>query len=423
MGEIEIHKKLYGLIIANRHVVITSEYLEVNTSKEAISLCTDINIEFDQFAKTMRLKLKSVGVQVFKDIEQFRKVQKLGDNSNLLIANSDTPLSYVKKQTYSNFSLDDSISLFRNAKSYLDFITFLKSKEQEDEDGFQFVDNFKKDSRKISLISFSDYGRLDIQYGQDIPNLEMVIEHSHGLSRFKSCFRPQDKSLPKFLKSSLIRIGSRYDQTRRFQLIFENLEEIVKDAHINFQVYLNDLSIDKIKREYSDIKTKYFEELSEVLAKTSRQVVALPIGVSATLFAMYKLKDEMVYLVIIVIALFITSIYLFLILRAHLNDLVHIYKAFKTEFEHLVENEFFRLYPDERASFDDINTRVINRVKLLKNIVNSYFFILALTNSAIILLTLHSIGMANDGLIFTGLMFILAGIVSYLALPKGKVLE
>ena len=54
------------------------------------------------------------------------------------------------------------------------------------------------------------------------------------------------------------------------------LNEITNNARINFEIYLNNLSIDKIRKEYDEYKSKYFKDVSEILNNLTQKIIGFP---------------------------------------------------------------------------------------------------------------------------------------------------
>jgi len=227
------------------------------------------------------------------------------------------------------------------------------------------------------------------------------------IDRFKDCFNDENKSLLKFLKSATIATASNFPAEQRLKMLIESLHEVVEKARINFEVYLNNLSIDKIKKDYDEVKSKYFDSLSDILSKLSNKIIGLPIGISATLFAVEKIKDSNFFLLLLLGATIVTSIYISLLLQMHFKDLNYISKIFHYDYNTLLENNFFFKYPDEKNLFEEIKKRITDRIKFLKTIIESYFWVMNVANIFICIFILVKLGVVNNGIIITiiGLLF------------------
>jgi len=171
------------------------------------------------------------------------------------------------------------------------------------------------------------------------------------------------------------------------------------------------LSIDKIKKDYDELKSKYFGSLSEILSKLTSQIIALPIAISATLLAIDKVDDVPFFLYFLLFAVFVTSVYLSLLLRIYFRDLRYVEKIFNSDYNTLLSNNFFNKYPDESELFEEIKDRIIKRISFLKLITESYFWILNFSNATIIGYILNKIGLPTNGTLLT--VFILLSMIAF----------
>lgn len=380
MADINYHKELVEIIGTINDAVIDASYIEINYTEDIIERCKSLNIDTEIIQSKLRLLTNSIKTKVFGSIRAFLNTKEINQKSNFLIYYNSKVVSYIEEITYQDFKAKNGCYLIKNTKTYLEFQTFLKEQEQEIDGTFHFVDSYNKDLRKIIFVSLSEKGRLNITYDISIPLFDEAQDFSRGFERYKSCFREESTSLSKFLKSATINLVSNYPTESRFKQYFETLNEIVDKARINFEVYLNELSIDKIKKDYDDVKSKYFNGLSDILSKLSQNIIALPIGIAAILFAIEKIKDVPSFLYLLIAVILITSTYISLLLRVHFRDLVYIEKVFNYDYSVLIENNFFKKYPKETILFCEIKDRINDRVKLLKLVIESYFWIMNLAN-------------------------------------------
>lgn len=392
MDDLEFHRRLFELFQPLDEVVIETSFIEINFSDKAREECGLMSIETEQIQQRMRLITSSMKVKVFGAVDDFLKIREISQNSNFLIIDESMSISYFNGHTFINFELAADYFLITNLQSYFEFQKFLKIQENEIDDAFHFVDSYNKDFRKISFVSLTEKGRLTINYNLKAPIFDPSKDYRQGFRRFQSCFNEENKSLPKFLKSSTINLVSNFPNETRFQQFFESLNDIVDKARINFEVYLNNLSIDKIRKDYDEVKSKYFDSLSDILSKLSQKIIALPVGVAATLFAVEKIKGTDLFLIFLIGALVITSIFLSLLLRIHFRDLKYIKKIFHFDYTSLIENNFFTKYPEELHLFEEVKERVNDRIYFLKFIIESYFWIMNLANIIIVSFILSFLG-------------------------------
>lgn len=418
MADINYHKELVSTLGAVKDAVVDASFIEVNYTDEVLAKCKSLNIETEKIQTKLRLLTNSIQTKVFDSVDTFLKTKEINNQSNFLIYNNANIVSYINETTFLDFQTKSDYYLIKNTKTFLEFQSFLKEQEKEIDGTFHFVDSYNKDLRKIIFVSLSEKGRLNISYELSSPHFDEYQDFCRGFERYKACFGEENSSLAKFLKSATINLVSNYPIESRFKQYFENLNEIVDKARINFEVYLNELSIDKIKKDYDDVKSKYFNGLSDILSKLSQNIIALPIGIAAILFAIEKIKNEPSFLYLLIIAILITSIYVSLLLRVHFKDLIYIQKVFNYDYGLLIENNFFKKYPEESKLFSEIKERINDRVKFLKLIIESYFWIMNLANLFIVGLLFSYLKVRE-----TGIMIIVIAILILLAVTRNYILD
>ena len=418
MADINYHKELVSTLGTIKDVVVDPSYIEMDYSDEVLAKCKNLNIETERIQSRLRLLTNSIQTKVFESVETFLKTKEITNQSNYLIFNNSNIVSYINGTTFFDYQPKPDYFLIKNTKTFLEFQSFLKEQEKEIDGTFHFVDSYNKDLRKIIFVSLSEKGRLNITYELASPLFDETQDFCRGFERYKACFGEENSSLAKFLKSATINLVSNFPTESRFKQYFENLNEIVDKARINFEVYLNELSIDKIKKDYDDVKSKYFNGLSDILSKLSQNIIALPIGIAAVLFAIEKIKNETSFLYLLIAAILITSIYVSLLLRVHFKDLIYIQKVFNYDYKLLIENNFFKKYPQESTLFSEIKERINDRVKFLKLIIESYFWVMNLANLFIIGLLFSYLKIRE-----TGIMVIVIAVLIILTIARNYILD
>ncbi len=418
MADINYHKELALTLGSVKDAVVDTSFIEVNYTDEVLAKCKSLNIETEKIQTKLRLLTNSIQTKVFDSVETFLKTKEINNQSNFLIFNNANIVSYINEATFLDFQTKSDYYLIKNTKTFLEFQSFLKEQEKEIDGTFHFVDSYNKDLRKIIFVSLSEKGRLNISYELASPHFDESQDFCRGFERYKACFGEENSSLAKFLKSATINLVSNYPIESRFKQYFENLNEIVDKARINFEVYLNELSIDKIKKDYDDVKSKYFNGLSDILSKLSQNIIALPIGIAAILFAIEKIKNEPSFLYLLIIAILITSIYVSLLLRVHFKDLIYIQKVFNYDYGLLIENNFFKKYPQESTLFSEIKERINDRVKFLKLVIESYFWVMNLANLFIVGLLFSYLKVRETGIV----IIVIANLI-LLAVARNYILD
>lgn len=417
MNKILYHKKVYDLIKDSTNPLIDASFIEIDNNPNAIQQAKELSIDIEIIQNRIRLITRTIKTKVFNSIDSFLTIKEITENANFLIIDNENAISFCDNTTFVNFEQKENY-IISNQKAFLEFLSILKKHESETDDAFHFVDSFNKDLRKISFVSLSDKGRLNITYELKAPLFDSTKNLNQQLERFKACFDNENKSLLKFLKTALITIASNFPAEQRLKMLFESLDEVVEKARINFEVYLNNLSIDKIKKDYDDVKSKYFNSLSDILSKLSNKIVALPIGISATLFAVDKIKDSNIFLLFLLGSIIVSSIYISLLLRIHFKDLNYISKIFHYDYNTLLDNNFFSKYPDEKILFQEIKKQITDRISFLRTIIESYYWIMNIANIFISIFILVKLEVIENFLILSTL-----GLISVIVKFRNYVLN
>ncbi|PKD17657.1 hypothetical protein APR41_05465 [Salegentibacter salinarum] len=414
---IEIQKKLLEFIHALKYE-LKSDYIHFPFNQPLQEFLDDKKIDKEKIRdKELNIQYKDLGFKIYNSQEDFLTIDNVKRNEDVLIIDYDgKTLSKISTEIFVDFVSQENYYFFKNAQSFLEFIELIKSKDKESEDGFHFIDYVNDVTRKIVITSLKERSRLILNYDKKIPNFDPLFDYSNALLQFEKCFDSEKNNLPRFLKSSLIEQAQRYDSKERMKLLFQNLDKVIEDAKITFEVYINNLSIDQIRKDYDEYKSKYFSEVSDILKKITQQIIGFPIVVASTLFALQRIKDNNDFLYVLAIVLFLTTIYLILLLNMNFRDLDYIKHLSKEDYKTLEKNRFFTKFPEQIESFKKIKSRVSTRITNLEIICESYFWILSVGHTFIIGLILNYLGLNS-----TALFMICLGILFLMGITKNKV--
>ncbi len=293
-----------------------------------------------------------------------------------------------------------------------------KTKDKESEDSFRFIDYHNLTTKSFIFISLSDKARLVLKYSKSIKEFDHTKNLFLDVEKLNLCFKEDNYHLPKFLKNALIDYCSRFEESSRINMLFENLNHVIDKAKINFEIYINGLSIDKIKKEYDDYKVKYFKEVSDILSNLTTKVVSFPVLTASTLFAVEKLKDYPFFIGLLIITTLIINIYLVILLVVNFKDLNYISSTVENDYNALIENNFFIKFPKEKSVFLRIKQRIISRIQYLRYMCEAYYWIMGVSNGAIIYLMLTYLKLSKPILCIYSLAAFLV-----LAIARNKILE
>lgn len=416
---IETHHKIYELLRLET-TVFNEEEIILEATPNITQTLNELNIPFTSITRnnTLRIDIEAISVRIFETEEKYLKFTEVSNTNVLILNRESSPLSFLNGVTYKNFIPDSDNLFFINSICFFDFIKFLESLDKDTDEAFHFVDYVNKTTRRMVFTSLSDKGRIILRYSPNIPNLDKKTNYSLVTEKFKKCFEEDKLQLPKFLKASLINTCSRFEESSRINMLFENLNQVIDNAKINFEIYINGLSIDKIKKEYDDYKVKYFKEVSDILSNLTTKVVSFPVLTASTLFAVEKLKDYPFFIGLLIITTLIINIYLVILLVVNFKDLNYISSTVENDYNALIENNFFIKFPKEKSVFLRIKQRIISRIQYLRYMCEAYYWIMGVSNGAIIYLMLTYLKLSKPILCIYSLAAFLV-----LAIARNKILE
>lgn len=411
MFSIEEQKSFKELISPISNAKFRNGSIDLFFSEQKKTLADSLDLKNERYGDNLRISPNKDQIIFFTDFDELGLFKEYNKFKSLLAFDGTDFYSFVNGDTCKNFELVNTYYLFTNSKCYCDFVDFLKSLVSKDDKEFHFIDSYNIDSRRITMISFSEKGRLTMNYSINAPKLNTSIDYRRGFDLFIQCFNTENKSLPKFLKSEVIRFGQNFEEGIRFKKIFESLENITEKANINFEVYLNEISVERLKKDYDDLKTKYFKELSETLGKITQKLIGLPIGISTSLIAIDRVSESPQFLILLLAVIVSTSIVLSALINANLKDLFDLKEIFLIDYKVLSENKFFAKYPKELELFRRIKESFVGKTSFYFNLSHIIYFVMNIANTFLIIFIFKALKADDSAIIL--LVVICLGIIGW----------
>lgn len=295
--------------------------------------------------------------------------------------------------TYRAFN-DKGIEIQHHYKRILDYyslVEVLLSEAQRYNDVNSFIDYYDDFRQEFIIIPKSDPTRLTIslEKPKNIDSLpseskELIDAIRHRIEENTNPFRV-------FLKNQIYGHlkGEPYKQ-RIFQFL-RKLREILTSAQMDYELYCSELSVDQLKRDYKDYKTKYFEHLTGILSKVSNQVIALPITVLGAAFAISRLTDAPWALGLIALAILSASGVVGYIMYHYLLDLRETQQLVEKDYDLIRNSNFFQSNKDELTDFENIKRGLLRKLESTHNVIKVHFWLLTVFNEFIIAYILHEV--------------------------------
>jgi hypothetical protein len=288
--------------------VYTSELNNLGISCDPIE---DNKIEIE-------LSKKNIGIKIFYNEGHFLKDFSKDDfNEDLAILNYNESFllfSSTNNKSFNNNGELDRDFFIENTYYYIKTLEFISNINQ-------FAEYTSNAYREIIIIS-PQKGKLIISY----PNIK---EKLPPFNRIKpNCEKLFDrinntKGYPSFFKNELFDLLKNEERISRYPKFLLRLDVLLESADRSFEIYLNNFSFDDLKDKLKKDQETYFSKLRDILSKVFSQILAIPISISATVFASYKTDDF--YIKVLIISAFtiytIFSMYLLNMLNKDVREI------------------------------------------------------------------------------------------------------
>ncbi|WP_439584117.1 hypothetical protein [Dyadobacter bucti] len=284
------------------------------------------------------------------------------------------------ESTIQNGTISESNFYFKNILSYFRILDFLKSLDSSDDQPFHFIDHYNEVSRQLILTSSKKEGKLIIPFKNFIPKYPEDQSLQLIADRFINSFALENKHLPKFIKAYLFESIPKIDKDNRMQFLINNLSDILNASSQNFEIYLSDLSLENLRKEYLSTRDKAFQQYRDILGKVTTQIIGFPVALSATAFATYKAIDGQNYFTtVLVLFLILTAFLLFsffniFVLKIHRHDIDDLSSSFQIEYSELISSNFFVKFPAETSKFETIRVQIDRKLRMMREVVIVYFW-------------------------------------------------
>lgn len=210
-----------------------------------------------------------------------------------------------------------------------------------------FFRSFFSSLQKSKIIDYHSVSKREFFISTaDMPTFHLGYDVNYEIPKtrsLKNTFLTFDelinqKDLTLIFKNVIAKHLINIDKTERLLELFLNFEKYYDLAVRDHQVYLNNFSFEKLKNELREEKEKYFTDIREILDKLLNKVVTIPISVSATAFALYRLKSDPFLSFLVVIGFIIYSSFTYYLLHIIAEENSDIRNQFKIDISKIEDN-------------------------------------------------------------------------------------
>ena len=310
----------------------------------------------------------------------------------------------IEDATYKVGTVIENQFLVRNNFYCFKFFNFLKTQEHQENSAFYFVDYLNWDTYHLVLTSLKKDGKIEILLPKKGVNIKSDVKLHSAVNEFISAFNETNRHFPKFIKTELIASMSKIDKSKRLELLLSHLNDIIYTASQNFEIYINDLSLENLKKDFIEHKNKYFLQLRDVLSKLTNQIAGLPIAIGASVFSTYKVNDSNSTLIIILGVFFLYSSYTIFLLKLQKDDVDDINLSFLSDFDKIKGSEFFKKFPEELSDFKKAKRNLDLRIQSLISAINVYFIFSSVSTIAFTLYVENQLKISSSGMVWTAIV-------------------
>lgn len=288
------------------------------------------------------------------------------NNSNIIILDLDSKILF--KEINEEFTIEKA-DIF-NYVQYRELQAFLILKNE-------FTPYHDNLSKQFVIIG-KEKGAFHIGYNLLEKRKISNVDIKPFIEELKSEFLK--KEFIQFFKDVIINSIHCIDIKDRLFELTKNLKLLLNLTAKDYESYVLNFAIDKIKSKFKEERNKYFESLEKSIDTVSKQIVSFPLTFGATAFASYQVKDNPLTLILIVVAYLLYTIIAFKVLAITDYNILCL-KADVNKEENEIKNGYEKVYDDFKDDFIKIWTKIAKLkglVLILKWILSLLFLIFAL---------------------------------------------
>lgn len=280
----------------------------------------------------------------------FRYIIILGDRNNHTIKKPNQKYNDENKLIYNIHEYKQTLNYFLNTPEFTPYVSI--------------IDN------QFTLIS-KTFGVFNVGYM--LPNI--IFFQGLNLKGLSAKFTEQfeKKEFIQFFKEIVVTGVHNIPEENRFNEIIKQNNSLLNLAKRDYETYVSNFAFDKIKSEFKVEREKYFETIDRNLNSIGKQVISFPLTFGATVFASYKVKDQLEFLFFILVAYFLYTVIAFLILNITAYNVKCLRNDVSSE-EEIIKKSYKVIYEGFEKDFNKIRYKILN----LRIIIGALYFVLVL---------------------------------------------
>lgn len=345
------------------------------------------SIDFETQNGRIIVVKKTLPFSYFQNALEFVEEVRLEDFFKPIIIQdykNTNPIYYSEEFNIDSIpSLEGDDYFITNAKVYLESKDFFKKCANANDSSFEFVDFYSDSAKTITFASISEKKRIKLSFSATgVVEMDSQTNYQLVFEEFK-LLMTESKQFPVFIKKSIIK-NLLSVEGNPYEHFFRKLDLIILEAKLDFNVYLHELSIDKIKADYKEYKQKYFASQNEILTKLTTQIIALPLSISGSVFAISRLEGNLLPLLIVCFGLVCYVAYVSFLVKFYVRDITSLNKQSENDYTSLSEQSFFVENKKELLYFIEIKKSIDDRLNDLMTGLKAFTIVMWVSSGLII---------------------------------------
>jgi len=259
-------------------------------------------------------------------------------------------------------------------------------------------------SREFVLIS-PDKGKFLLGYPAITCSMPSQVPVKEKYDSYEQ--RNPSKDFQMFFKEQIIEALSSKEKDNRFPELLLNMESILESSERNYEIYLNKFSFEELKKNFKKERDEYFSSIREIVNRLLTKIVSLPISISASAFAIYKLKDEHSYAGIVIIAFIVYSLFTSYLIRLLKLDTFEIKNDLDRDIKTIKESASL---PEQ--IIDDESSKVYKKINRLNTTIDILQFVLILLSMLILIISFQVINLPYKWYVISMITVFIAHVIT-----------
>ena len=176
------------------------------------------------------------------------------------------------------------------------------------------------------------------------------------------------------LRSTLFESLINIPEGERFHFLLKSFDSLYHRFKDNFNLFMSEFSLDRIKEEVSERKVEYIHNLNKVVSDIQNKILAIPVALLLVSTQMSPSKDDIIKNFVILIGSYVFLLLMNFLINNQLNTL----ESIKDSIQHTQEN-YLTKYASFYNKFEGVFQSLFQRYNRQKTILKIIWYIVLLS--------------------------------------------